>query len=213
MKTTLILSDVTELVSDWSAEFTRQREKLIQLDQQVGDGDLGITMQRGFRAASLLIPDENKGIEHYFIQCGLAIAKAAPSTMGTLMATGFMYGGRALPANTHELDARLAAAFFCAFASGIACRGKANPGEKTVLDVLLPAGEAMSRDAENYAVLSQSVRTGLIVAQRGLEATRYMIPQHGKAAIYSDISSGLIDPGGKVALILYEVLDAYVNKL
>ncbi|MEK0250678.1 DAK2 domain-containing protein [Raoultella sp. BAC10a-01-01] len=158
MKTELTFNDTTGLIAAWSAELSLKRDELIKLDQAVGDGDLGITMQKAFHAAQQIQPEQEKGIAHYLIQCGFAMARAAPSTMGTLMATGFMRGGKALAPELITLSAADLAAFFSAFTQGIAERGKAQPGDKTVLDVLLPASDALARETAAGAPLGRAGR-------------------------------------------------------
>ena len=78
------------------------------------------------------------------MKIGMTIARAAPSTMGTLVATGFMSGGKAVM-GTAALGGTEMAAFFEAFTAGIMQRGKSKPGEKTIVDVLLPASQALER--------------------------------------------------------------------
>ncbi|WP_413734762.1 DAK2 domain-containing protein [Sodalis sp. RH21] len=211
MKMYLSPADCRQLIAAWYAELSRQREALINLDQQVGDGDLGITMQKAFAAAAQVEPTVGAGIEKLLIQCGIAMAKAAPSTMGTLMATGFMRGGKALPADTARLDGPALALFFTAFTQGIAERGKARPGDKTVLDVLLPASQALHLSVARQSPLSDGVNAAYLAAQAGLEATRAMVPQQGKAACFVEKSLGIPDPGGAVAVILFHVLDEFVR--
>ncbi|TCW08483.1 dihydroxyacetone kinase-like protein [Raoultella sp. BIGb0138] len=212
MKTELTFDDTTGLIAAWSAELSLQRETLIKLDQAVGDGDLGITMQKAFHAAQQIQPEQEKGVAHYLIQCGFAMAKAAPSTMGTLMATGFMRGGKALVPELMTLSTADLATFFSAFTQGIAERGKARPGEKTVLDVLLPASDALAQETAAGAPLGRAAEAAQAAAMAGLAATRTMFPRHGKAAVFADSSAGKEDPGATVALILFNVLSRYVNK-
>lgn len=212
MKTELTFNDTTGLIAAWSAELSLKRDELIKLDQAVGDGDLGITMQKAFHAAQQIQPEQEKGIAHYLIQCGFAMARAAPSTMGTLMATGFMRGGKALAPELITLSAADLAAFFSAFTQGIAERGKAQPGDKTVLDVLLPASDALARETAAGAPLGRVAEAAQAAALAGLEATRTMFPRHGKAAAFADSSAGKEDPGGTVALIIFSVFSRYVNK-
>ncbi|MFK3703939.1 dihydroxyacetone kinase family protein [Klebsiella sp. NPDC088457] len=212
MKTELTFNDTTGLIAAWSAELSLKRDELIALDQAVGDGDLGITMQKAFHAAQQIPPEQEKGIAHYLMQCGLTMARAAPSTMGTLMATGFMRGGKALAPQLMTLSATDLATFFSAFTQGIAERGKAQPGEKTVLDVLLPASEALAQETAAGAPLGRAVEAAQAAAIAGLDATRTMFPRHGKAAAFADSSAGKQDPGATVALILFNVLSRYVKQ-
>jgi phosphoenolpyruvate---glycerone phosphotransferase subunit DhaL len=135
-------SDAIALLARLKAVMEARREELIALDGQVGDSDLGLTMSKGFAAAADAVVGSQDPVGKLFAKAGMAIAKAAPSTMGTLMATGFMRGGKALE-GAAQLGTAEALQFWEAFANGIAERGKAKPGDKTVLDALLPAVEAL----------------------------------------------------------------------
>lgn len=208
----LSLTQCRALVAAWHQVMSEQRDNLIALDQLIGDGDLGITMQKAFAAAADTVPAAQDGIGEYFFRCGMAMAKAAPSTMGTLMATGFMRGGKALPAATAELDGPLLGQFFNAFTRGIAERGKARPGDKTVLDVLLPAGQALLQRIDAGASLSEATEAAFQSAEQGLAATRDMLPQHGKAASFVEKSIGIADPGGSVAVILFRVMRDFIRQ-
>ena len=187
----------------WAARFATEREALIALDGKVGDSDLGITMSKGFVAANESVaPLEGASISGQMKAAGSALAKAAPSTMGTLMATGFLRGFKALESAEHFGTAE-AACFWRAFAEGVAQRGKAQLGDKTVLDVLDPIAAALEgSDADLAGALDAAVKA----AAEALDATKDMVAQHGKAAAFQEKSRGLPDAGGTVALILIEVM-------
>jgi dihydroxyacetone kinase-like protein len=179
------------------------RAELIELDSVIGDGDLGITMEKGFAAAAKTA-EENASAEPgiVFVKVGMAIARAAPSTMGTLMATGLMWGGKAVTGKA-KLDSRDQIVFLEAFLQGVTERGKAKPGEKTILDILIPAIEAMKtlekNDAADPAALWDAAKKG---AATGLEVSKNLVSQHGKAAVFREKTLGLVDPGGKALYLL-----------
>ena len=98
---------------------TENRTVLIELDSVIGDGDLGITMEKGFVAAAQAaqnLSEEEPGA--VFMKAGMAMARAAPSTMGTLMSTGLMRGGKAVAGKT-ELSVLDMKAFLMAFLQGV----------------------------------------------------------------------------------------------
>ena len=212
--------------------FADQREALIALDGQVGDSDLGITMNKAFDAAAASIDADLAGADERratgsnaaesnaadsdatggdpnlgktLARAGMAMARAAPSTMGTLMATGFMRGGRALDGNgTTAIDTAAMAAFWRAFADGIAERGKARPGDKTVVDVLGPIASTLATAAGEGRSLPDALDEAVTAAQNGLEATKTMVAQHGKAAAFQDRTRGLQDAGATVGVLIIE---------
>lgn len=171
------------------------KSRLIEMDQAIGDGDLGLTMANGFAGAAkdvagLAETETEPG--RLFLKAGMAINKHAPSTMGTLMATGFMRGGKAVAGKT-ALDSRDLAVFFQAFLQGLLERGKAKPGDKTVVDAATPAADAAAKAAgQPLAAAIAAIQAG---AEEGLEATKTMMSQHGKAAVFREKTIGLIDPG------------------
>ncbi len=180
--------------------FNDNKDFLVDLDGRMGDGDLGLTMSKAFTAAADELADtEEIDIGKIFMKAGMLMAKAAPSTMGTLMATGFMRGGKAITGKS-ELFGPDLAEFFQAFVGGIMERGKAKPGEKTIIDVLKPAAETLADySADNTATALQKA---LLAAEDGLESTKNMVAQHGRIAYYKEQSKGHEDPGATAGVIL-----------
>lgn len=195
----LTTADLKAILARIADIMAARKEELIRLDGAVGDGDLGLTMEKGFaaareEAAKLEEPDIGK----LSMKAGAAIARAAPSTMGTLVATGFMSGGKAV-SGKQALGLPEIAAFFEAFTAGIMQRGKAKPGEKTLLDVLHPASEALRQAAGEGASLEEGFRRLRQAAAEGLAASRDMVAQHGRVAYYQEQSRGKEDPGAVAA--------------
>jgi dihydroxyacetone kinase-like protein len=192
--------------------FALQRNFLIELDGKVGDSDLGITMNKGFLAAyDSVSANASDPIGRTLQLAGMAIAKAAPSTMGTLVATGFMRGGKALDKCSSIATAEMSQ-FWQAFSQGIAERGKAKPGDKTVLDVLLPVVESLEQSALAGADLSGAMQDACSVAGQSLEATKDMVAQHGKAACFQEKTLGLQDAGATVAFLIIETMYKFVSQ-
>lgn len=190
---TISADGAIKILNSIAAVMEVEKERLIELDQAVGDGDLGLTMTAGFGGAAKDVAtfDETEP-GRLLMKAGMAINKYAPSTMGTLMATGFMRGGKAV-AGKNELTSADLAAFFQAFLDGIMERGKAKPGEKTVVDAVLPAAEAAKKVAA--LPLPDACRLIRAAAEKGMEDTRSLMSQHGKAAVFREKTQGLIDPG------------------
>jgi dihydroxyacetone kinase-like protein len=121
--------------------------------------------------------------------------------MGTLIATGFMRGGKAVT-GSGELNTGAMAAFFEAFAAGIMERGGAKPGEKTILDTLVPAAEALKRAAENGTSHGEALQSALDAAENGAESAKAMRAVHGRPSYYGDKSVGREDPGACVGVLI-----------
>jgi dihydroxyacetone kinase-like protein len=193
--TSLGIRDIRSIIAGCAAIMTEKKEELIRLDGAMGDGDLGLTMEKGFAAArEEANRTEESDLGKFLMKIGMAIARAAPSTMGTLAATGFMSGGKAV-AGKSALGGAEMAAFFEAFTSGIMQRGKSKPGEKTIVDVLLPASRALSAAVASGATLPEAFKNLRSAASKGRKQAKEMVAQHGRLAYYQEQSMGSDDPG------------------
>ena len=190
--------------------FATQRDFLIDLDGKVGDSDLGITMNKAFTAAAASVAANTADPIGKTLQlAGMAIAKAAPSTMGTLTATGFMRGGKAL-LESAAIGTGEMAAFWRAYHDGVVERGKAKPGDKTLIDVLGPIVASLESSAASGAALPDAMQRATETAAAALEATKTMVAQHGKAACFQEKSLGLQDAGATVGFFIIDTMRGYV---
>ena len=136
-------ADFRALMERWAVVMADHRDWLIQRNSVVGDSDLGLTMSDGFRAAADAVnkaPAVDVGKTAYL--AGKAMASAVPSTMGTLMASGLMNAGKTFK-GVEQCNAKQDVEFFRAYFDGVKSRGKAELGDKTFLDGLYPAIEAL----------------------------------------------------------------------
>ncbi len=203
-------NELAGLFQRLSQTFTDQRSFLIELDGKVGDSDLGITMNKGFNAAKEAVTANTADPIGKTLQlAGMAIAKAAPSTMGTLTATGFMRGGKAV-GEAQAIGTAEIAAFWTAYRNGVEERGKAKLGDKTLLDVLHPIATSLQASTEAGLQLSAALEAAAQAAADGLEATKTMVAQHGKAACFPEKSLGLQDAGATVGVLIIETMRAFV---
>lgn len=202
-KQTLNAADLIDLFKSWKALFAEQREFLIALDGKVGDSDLGITMSKAFAAAAEALEAEGAaaGISKLLRTAGATMARTAPSTMGTLTATGFLRASKAVEGKDDLGTAELAA-FWRAYRDGVAERGKAKVGDKTLLDVLDPIAVTLEAQAASNAALSDALAATSQAAEQALEATKSMLAQHGKAAAFQQKTVGLQDAGATVGYFL-----------
>lgn len=205
-------SDLINLFDSWKQLFAEQREFLIALDGKVGDSDLGITMSKAFAAASEAAHAEGEaaGIAKLLRTAGATMARVAPSTMGTLTATGFLRASKACD-GIDELGTTETAAFWRAYRDGIAERGKAKVGDKTLLDVLDPIALTLEAQASAGASLADALAAAAKAAEDALEATKTMVAQHGKAAAFQEKTIGLQDAGATVGMLLITSMSAFVS--
>ena len=182
----------------------REKETLTALDGIMGDGDLGITMTRAFSAAQEeAAQSEEKIPGKLLIKLGMTIAKTSPSTMGTLLATGFMKGGKSIEQYT-EIGTEELAIFFEYFVKSVMERGKSVPGNKTVIDTLYPASLALRDASDRNDSLEEALKAARVASLKGLEASTQMKAQHGRAAYYQEKSIGKQDAGATVGTLIIE---------
>lgn len=210
---TISAEGLIHLFHSWKELFAEQRDYLIELDGKVGDSDLGITMSKSFAAAAETLAAEGPegGIAKLLRTAGATMARTAPSTMGTLTASGFLRASKALEGSV-ELGTAEIAAFWAAFRDAIAERGKAKVGDKTILDVLDPITNSLQEQARKGAPLSTALSATALVAGDALEKTKDLLAQHGKAAAFQQKTIGLQDAGATVGYLLIRRMADFVNR-
>lgn len=182
----------------------KQKETLTELDSVMGDGDLGITMTRAFTAAYEEAARSEENVPgKLLIKLGMVIAKTSPSTMGTLLATGLMKGGKAIEPSP-EIGLEELAVFFETFVRSIMERGKSAPGNKTILDTLYPAALVLRKASDQQETLAEGIKAARAASLQGLEASTQMKAQYGRASYYQEKSIGLQDGGATVGTFIVE---------
>ena len=205
---------LSELFAVAAKAFADKKEELCDMDARMGDGDLGLTMSKGFGALPELLKEnkEPDNIGKTLMKSGMKMAALVPSTMGTLMASGIMEGGKRLNGST-ELSATALADFWEGFSEGIKKRGKCQPGDRTVLDAADSAAraakEVLSKDPQaSIEAVAKAVRDG---AEAGMEATKAMKPKFGKAAVHEATAEGVADQGACACFYLADAMYNYIK--
>ena len=211
MTTKLTYASAFELLAYLADDMIAVKDELTALDAALGDGDLGRTVERGFRAIKELlaaVTDPDADLGKLFFKTGKAFADAAASSFGALLGTAFMKGGMALKGKTEASPAEIVDAMQTALAA-LMERGKANIGDKTMLDALHPAIEAMGAylaDQADAPELAACLRAGADAALAGAARTQNMQSQIGRASWQGERSIGKVDAGARaVALMLDSV--------
>ncbi|HET6239138.1 MAG TPA: dihydroxyacetone kinase subunit L [Acetobacteraceae bacterium] len=164
-------------------------EALNALDGQLGDGDLGVTMQRGGRELAKVLPTLPDDVGMALLACAQAMTRVSGSSYGTLLATGLMAAAKATRGRTEVPWSELSALLLGALEAMMA-RGKASLGDKTVLDVLDAAARAIDGVAPPDMLAAASGAVDDTMARmRGQPA------KIGRARIFAERSVGLDDPG------------------
>lgn len=181
---------------------------LTELDQAMGDGDTGITLGK-VAAAMIEYAGANTidDIGGYLAKGGMAINKAAPSTLGTLIATALMRAGKEVKGKT-ELSPQDVAGMFSAIDEGVQQRGKANLGDKTVVDALHPAAIAFADAITAGANLKAAGLAALEAAKAGRDEVTPLRSKIGRASWVGERTEGQVDPGCEALVVM---LDAIVQ--
>ncbi len=195
---------IKKLFEQWSIIMLSNKKYLIEIDSVAGDGDLGLTMSDGFKAAYLAVADsEETDIGKIFYNAGKKMSSAVPSTMGTLMASGLMQAGMALKGKD-VLSLGDIVQLFEAYKQGVEFRGKAKAGEKTFLDGIAPAVDSLKEDLAKGETILVAARNALKASEKGSEMTKTMLAVHGRAATRGENSRELLDAGSVVAVLLMQ---------
>ncbi|MFC1692773.1 dihydroxyacetone kinase subunit DhaL [Candidatus Latescibacterota bacterium] len=207
--TSLNVNDVTAIIQSIKDNVVQNRERLTELDSELGDGDLGITMCRGFEGVVAALNDyEENDVGKLLVKAGMIIANTSPSTMGTLIATGFMKAGKAA-AGKQEITLTDIHEMMNAFIEGIMARGKAMPGDKTIIDAFEPAVNELGKAAQDGKSLSEGFSEAYSAAVMGAESTRDMVAKHGRPSYYGEKSIGKEDPGAAVGVLIMKAFADY----
>ncbi len=188
-------------------------EELGDMDAELGDGDLGLTMEKGFGSLPEAARDlTGEPVGKAIMKAGMKLSSVIPSTMGFLMSSGLMTGGKSV-GGAEAVGPKEYAAFLTGFAEGIVKRGKCKPGERTVLDAIHPAAErAAGLLAENPgASLPEVAAAAEQAAKEGVEATREMEPVYGKAAVHKAAAVGKIDQGACAGWYLLQAFNSFIQ--
>jgi phosphoenolpyruvate---glycerone phosphotransferase subunit DhaL len=199
---------VVDAVRRASRTLIEQSEYLTSLDQAMGDGDMGISMRK-IGEALLAFIDANpmEDVGKYLFQLGTATNKAAPSTMGTLLAGALMSAGKVVRDRT-ELEPADLAAMFQAADEGIQSRGKAKLGDKTIVDALHPASAAFSAAIVAGSSLHEAGAAAIAAATAGRDSVTPLRSRIGRASWVGERTEGIVDPGCAMFVL---VLDAIVG--
>ncbi|MGN6243735.1 MAG: DAK2 domain-containing protein [Intrasporangium sp.] len=199
------LQELVVVLDKSLASLSGHREALRDLDAAVGDGDLGITVDKGAEAVRQALaesPPETVGT--LLRTAGAAFAKANPSTMAALVGAGLLAASKEA-GDAAQWDVELAERVGRAAMARIAERGKAELGDKTVLDALAPSLDALHDSPSNPLPAMVSA------AERGVEETRDRPGRRGRAAWVGERGSGHPDPGATAYVLFLESLQDSVD--
>jgi hypothetical protein len=199
--TEIRIEDLPELFSCIAKIFVEKKDELCAMDANMGDGDLGLTMSKGYSAMPDIIRANTveNNIGKTLFKAGMKMASVVPSTMGTLTASGIMEAGKSLNGKD-KIQAADLAVFFESFAAGIKKRGKCEAGDRTIYDAIFPAGKEAKKVSDGSIL--EVAGAALQGAEAGVEATKDMLPKFGKAAVFASKAKGVADQGAVAGYLM-----------
>jgi dihydroxyacetone kinase-like protein len=182
--------------------YSENKEYLTNLDSAIGDADHGINMNRGFtNAIADLEKSQPQDIDAILKTVAMTLIRTVGGAAGPLYGTFFMRASAAC-AGKIELAPTDVVALFEAGLEGVLQRGKAELNDKTMVDALTPAVEAMKNSLNNGANLGQILEQGTAAAQKGMQDTIPLQARKGRASYLGERSIGHQDPGATSSYLM-----------
>ncbi|OUE28168.1 dihydroxyacetone kinase subunit DhaL [Clavibacter michiganensis] len=197
----------TDWVVTWITETARviadQRGELITLDREIGDGDHGENLDRGFSAvvAKLPAPDVDGTPADALRTVATTLISTVGGASGPLLGTAYLKAAAAV-AGRADLDASAIADLLEAAVGGIVLRGKAERGDKTMVDAWGPAAEAARAAADAGSSPADALQAAADAAARGAEATEPLVARKGRASYLGERAVGHRDPGAQSSALI-----------
>jgi dihydroxyacetone kinase-like protein len=182
------------------------KDFLTQLDADIGDGDHGINMDRGFKkVSSRLNALQDKDIGGIMQETGMTLVSSVGGASGPLYGTFFIRAAAVASAKKH-LNLEELMSFLKAGLSGVMDRGRAKRGDKTMVDALAPAVDALQMAVQENREIEEALAEAVLSAEAGMKGTIPMIAQKGRASYLGERSIGHQDPGATSSYLLIKAL-------
>jgi dihydroxyacetone kinase-like protein len=206
-------STVTAWMSEIAESVSAERDYLTQLDAAIGDGDHGINMDRGFSAVQQALAEQDTDVPpgRLLIVAGKTLVSTVGGASGPLWGSAFRRVGRSL-GDAAEWDAEQLVEALAAARDGVVELGAAAPGDKTMVDALTPAVEAMRSSLDAGATLPAAVTAAAEAAEEGARATVPLQARKGRASYLGERSIGHQDPGATSVALVMRALERAVDQ-
>ena len=201
--------DQVNLVVRTIAQTAVDNEKYFgDLDAVVGDGDFGYSMARGFEQVLAGFDDfDRSDIGTFLKKVAVTITGRIGGTSGPIWGTAFLRAG-AVAAGKMALEPADVVAMLRAAVEGIKQRGQAELGDKTLLDALVPATNALERELDAGNGSTAAIQAASVAARAAAEATKDMVARRGRAAYTGERSRGSVDAGATAVAVMLERISA-----
>jgi dihydroxyacetone kinase-like protein len=201
-----------EIIKAIAKKISENREFLTELDSAIGDADHGINLSKGFKAViEKLASVKDKDCGTIFKTVGMTLVSTVGGASGPLYGTAFMRAGQAI-GSKDTLDFEDLKKILTAALEGIKSRGRAQKGEKTIVDALEPAADALNSAAE-WEEESAALEKVLNAARLGMEHTKDIVAKKGRASYLGERSIGHQDPGATSCYLMLQAAVQAINQI
>ncbi len=206
-------SDVIKWLQTYDQVITENKDYLTELDSIIGDADHGANMHRGFQAVMTKLPGvQDKDIGAIFKTVGMTLLSTVGGAGGPLYSTLFIQAGNRLNEKM-ELTLSDWAEALEAANNGIVRLGKAEIGDKTMVDALTPAVQALQDASKDGKTLEEGLQMSMDAAKKGMESTIPLVARKGRASYLGERSAGHQDPGATSSyMLLKAAADVWIKK-
>lgn len=197
---------VIHFIEGVAARIKEHRDELVQLDSAIGDADHGINMDRGFTMVLEKLPTvADKDIGTILKTVGMTLVSTVGGASGPLYGTAFIRAGMAL-ADRYELTPAEVVVALEAALEGIMARGKAQRGEKTMVDAIGPGVDVLKEAQASGEDFVSAMRRAVAATEAGMKATIPMLATKGRASYLGQRSIGHQDPGATSSFYMAQVM-------
>jgi len=214
MSETITRESIVAWLRAFAETVAEKRDELTDLDAAIGDADHGINMDRGMQAVVSRLAELDDAVEaspgglgDLFKMVGMTLVSTVGGAAGPLYGTLFLQMATAA-VDRSELTLTDWATALAAGVTGVQARGKAELGDKTMIDALLPAAEALRASSSSGAPFSGALRTAAATAAQGMMATIPLVARKGRASYLGERSAGHQDPGATSSWLLLDTAAA-----
>lgn len=192
-------------------EIVEYEPYLTEIDTLIGDADHGTGMKRGFESVRRMLREsEFETIRELLKTVGVELVKTMGGASGVIFGTLFI-GGLSKLNDGDTVSLTELAVYFDEGAEAIQRRGKARAGQKTMLDALLPAVEALKQSADSGTDMEEALKKAYEMALKGVEASKMMQSKIGRSKNFQEATIGFPDPGAISTSLIFKALHDGIN--
>lgn len=210
-ETAVRAATITAWMHETALAVSDQRDYLTQLDSAIGDGDHGTNMNRGFEAVEKALAGQGSEVPpgRLLILAGKTLVSTVGGASGPLWGSALRAAGRSL-GDAESFEGEALAEAVSASIAAVVDLGAATPGDKTMIDALIPASDALKEQLASGAPLAAALAAAGDAAEDGARATVPMLARKGRASYLGERSIGHQDPGATSAVLIVRALERAV---